>query len=286
MNFAAPPYLGVTPLAWSDSEQIDVPAIMQATTPATNLKSRAIADYVSQNGNINTSWLQAFVKHNEVFWRWEWWSNLALRATATASSNAGTGTTASRANDGAVAGFPVIPSILEAALVNGSPISWPANGELDVAHFAGDHKGRPPRSTGPEREHYRRHADVQRRVEHSRRRAANQWHWSFDHVCAEECDVGQIHRDHGNGHEGRVGGDRSLRPCDDEAGVGAATGQHTTDDHERSGPVALIDPRQRDEHRLGDGIGSEQRSTDLHLASERRHRSRVPDRRSHSCRRR
>lgn len=122
VNFSAPPYLSITPLAWADSEQIDVPAIMQLTTPSTNLKSRAIADYVTQGGNVSTSWLQAFVKHNEVFWRWEWWSDLALSATATASSSAGTGTTPSRLNDAAVVGFPVVASILR-----GGPGEWVAD---------------------------------------------------------------------------------------------------------------------------------------------------------------
>src|SRR5688572_4548912 len=123
VDFSPPPFLSMTPFAWADSERVDVPAVMQSTTQATNLKSRAIADYATQGGAQTNGWLQAFVKHNEIFWKSEWWANLALRATASASSSAGTGTTASRLNDAAVVGFPVIPSI-----GRGGPGEWVASG--------------------------------------------------------------------------------------------------------------------------------------------------------------
>ena len=107
--FSAPPMLPTTPLAWSDVESVEVPAALQATTPETNLKSQAISQYASQAGG--GEWMQAFVKRNEIFWKWELWANLALKATATASSAIGTGTTADRINDASVVGFPVVPSV-------------------------------------------------------------------------------------------------------------------------------------------------------------------------------
>src|SRR5512147_1506226 len=84
-DFPAPPYLSMTPLGWSDVESVVVPAAMTSTSTATNLKYQTIAQYVTQGGSGNT-WLESFVKHNEIFWKWELWSNLALKATATASS--------------------------------------------------------------------------------------------------------------------------------------------------------------------------------------------------------
>jgi LmbE family N-acetylglucosaminyl deacetylase len=123
VDFSAPPFLSMTPFTWADREQVVVPSVMQSTTAATNLKSRVIADYATQGGTQITGWLQAFVKHDEAFFVSEWWANLALKATASASSSAGTGTTASRLNDAAVVGFPVIPSI-----GRGGPGEWVASG--------------------------------------------------------------------------------------------------------------------------------------------------------------
>jgi hypothetical protein len=81
---------------------------MQLLTPQTNLKSRAISAYVSQGGGSG-SWLQAFVKSDEVFWKTELWANRAIQATATASSSLNTGNTVDHVNDGAVVGTPVVP---------------------------------------------------------------------------------------------------------------------------------------------------------------------------------
>jgi LmbE family N-acetylglucosaminyl deacetylase len=91
VDFSAPPFLSMTPFNWADREHIVVPSDMLSTTAATNLKSRAIADYATQGGTQITGWLQAFVKHDEAFFVSEWWANLALKATASASSNAGHG---------------------------------------------------------------------------------------------------------------------------------------------------------------------------------------------------
>jgi LmbE family N-acetylglucosaminyl deacetylase len=122
IRFAAPPYLNTTPLAWADVESVDVPAAMQATTMATNLKSQAISQYVSAG---DSEWLQAFVKRDEIFWKWELWANLALKATATASSSITTATSPDRINDGVVVGYPVVPSVFR-----GGRGEWVSNNEL------------------------------------------------------------------------------------------------------------------------------------------------------------
>ena len=106
--FPMPASLPPTPLSWTGAERVIVPSIMQLLTPATNLKSRAIMEYVSQGGGIG-SWLQAFVKSDEVFWKTELWANRAIQATATASSSLNTGNTVDHINDGAVVGTPVVP---------------------------------------------------------------------------------------------------------------------------------------------------------------------------------
>ena len=100
--FPAPPFLSQTPLLWNDAQSVPVPAALAATSMAANLKYQAIAQYVSQ-GN---PWLQSFVKSDEVFWPWELWSNLALTATATASSAQSSRTSPDRMNNGSVSGAP------------------------------------------------------------------------------------------------------------------------------------------------------------------------------------
>ena len=82
--FPMPPALGMTPLGWSEVESVGVPAALQSTVAASNAKYQAIARYASQGGP--GPWLESFVKSNEIFWKWELWANLALKATATASS--------------------------------------------------------------------------------------------------------------------------------------------------------------------------------------------------------
>ena len=96
-----PPFLAMTPLSWTEAERVVVPEVMQSTDPAVNLKYRAIGEYVSQGRD----WLWSFVKRDEVFWKSELWANLALKATATASSGL-PGAAANRVNDGSVSGAP------------------------------------------------------------------------------------------------------------------------------------------------------------------------------------
>ena len=98
--FDAPPYLAsMTPLSWSNVESVVVPLEMQSLDENANTKNVAIWRYVSQ---ANT-WLNSFVKRDEIFWKSELWSNLALQATASASSVT-TGATADRINDGSLTG--------------------------------------------------------------------------------------------------------------------------------------------------------------------------------------
>jgi LmbE family N-acetylglucosaminyl deacetylase len=117
--FPMPPALGTTPLGWSDVESVPVPAALRVTNAATNLKYQAIARYASQGGP--GPWLESFVKSNEIFWKWELWANLALKATASASSAIGA---VDRLNDASVVGAPRV-----LAEVNGKG-EWVSNGEL------------------------------------------------------------------------------------------------------------------------------------------------------------
>ena len=104
--FGQPNALSTTPHAWSEVESVDVPAALQSTVLHENPKSQAISQYASQDGD--GPWLQSFVKSNEIFWKSDLWANLALRATATASSAMGPATTAVQINDGAVVGYPAV----------------------------------------------------------------------------------------------------------------------------------------------------------------------------------
>jgi LmbE family N-acetylglucosaminyl deacetylase len=100
--FPKPAGLDATPLTWAWIESVTVPVEMLDPNPATNLKLRAIARYVTQQDPF----LDAFVKSNEFFWRHDF-SNLALTATVSASSeSAATLQTRDRAVDGLVSGEP------------------------------------------------------------------------------------------------------------------------------------------------------------------------------------
>lgn len=123
--FQAPPFLSTTPLAWSEVESQAVPPAMLDTSTTTNLKYQAIARYTSQAGA--ESWLQAFVKADEIFWRREVWADLALKANATASSFITPGTAPDRMNDSVVAGYPRV------YLSRGGRGEWVSNGELSGA---------------------------------------------------------------------------------------------------------------------------------------------------------
>ena len=82
---------------------VSQPAVMTATTQAANLKYQTISDYTTQF----SPWLASFVKSDEIFWNTELWANLAVTATATASSTRSTLTTPDRAADGSVTGTPL-----------------------------------------------------------------------------------------------------------------------------------------------------------------------------------
>ena len=97
------------------------PVVLSAST-STNLKYQTIGQYVTQGGSGNP-WLESFVKRDEIFWKWELWSNLALRATASASSEfTADGASARGMNDASVSGGP-----------RKSDGEWVSDGELSGA---------------------------------------------------------------------------------------------------------------------------------------------------------
>jgi LmbE family N-acetylglucosaminyl deacetylase len=101
--FPEPPYLYTTPLVWADRLSRDVPAAMQNPDQVLNPKYQALSRYVTQTSNF----FYAFVKRDEVFWKRDLFRNLAVKASATASSAALVdGAAASKVNDGLVVGRP------------------------------------------------------------------------------------------------------------------------------------------------------------------------------------
>lgn len=105
INLTEPLNLALTPWQWSARQEFPVPAIMQTTTAANNLKYQMLTSHASQiRGN---GFLYAFGKRNEVFWRTWDKANLAPRAQVTASSERRASfQTASRLADGIVDGAP------------------------------------------------------------------------------------------------------------------------------------------------------------------------------------
>jgi LmbE family N-acetylglucosaminyl deacetylase len=134
--FPQPEDIGVTPYSWAQIENIPVPAVMQDTNQSTNLKWNTIAQYHSQTGDNPASYLFAFVKIGEFFWVRDFETNVAVLATATASTQTTTGWQgAMNAIDGIIGG---VPDPLENAL-NYSSFSatgggeWVTTGELGGA---------------------------------------------------------------------------------------------------------------------------------------------------------
>lgn len=120
--FPMPPNIGTTPLTWADVETIGLPAAMVNPSQAANLKSQVLSQYVTQGGA--TPWPQAFVKNNEIAWKWELWANRAIWATGSASSNITPGTAPDRLNDGVVVGYPRV------FITRGGRGEWVSNGQL------------------------------------------------------------------------------------------------------------------------------------------------------------
>jgi LmbE family N-acetylglucosaminyl deacetylase len=134
--FPQPEDIGVTPYSWAQTENIPVPAVMQDTNQSTNLKWNTIAQYHSQTGDNPASYLFGFVKIGEFFWVRDFDTNVAVLATATASTQTTTGWQgAANAIDGIIGG---VPDPLENAL-NYSSFSatgggeWVTTGELGGA---------------------------------------------------------------------------------------------------------------------------------------------------------
>jgi LmbE family N-acetylglucosaminyl deacetylase len=112
--FPEPEDISVTPYQWTQIENIPVPVAMQDPNQSTNLKWSTIAQYHTQTQDDPTSYLFGFVKIGEFFWIRNFQTNVAVLATATASSQTTTGLQgASNAIDGIISG---IPNPLENAL--------------------------------------------------------------------------------------------------------------------------------------------------------------------------
>ncbi|MGD0907525.1 MAG: DUF4082 domain-containing protein, partial [Candidatus Acidiferrales bacterium] len=128
--FPQPEDISVTPYSWSQIENIPVPAAMQDTNESTNLKWNTIAQYHSQTGDNPSSYLFGFVKIGEFFWIRDFDTNVAVLATATASSQTATGLQgAANAIDGILGG---VPDPLENSL-NYSSFSATGGGEWVTA---------------------------------------------------------------------------------------------------------------------------------------------------------
>jgi len=85
-TFPVPEFISQTPYDWTQTENIPVPAAMQDSNQNTNLKWNTIATYHSQTGDDPSSYLFGFVKIDEFFWVRNFQTNVAVLATATASS--------------------------------------------------------------------------------------------------------------------------------------------------------------------------------------------------------
>ena len=82
--FSEPSQLMFTPYLWEERVAKFVPADMQSTFLASNPKYTVFEAY--QSGHAGHGWLHAFGKNDEIFWRHDWSSNIALRANISASS--------------------------------------------------------------------------------------------------------------------------------------------------------------------------------------------------------
>jgi LmbE family N-acetylglucosaminyl deacetylase len=105
--FPEPDFISQTPYDWTQIENIPVPAPMQDPNQNTNLKWNTIASYQTQTEGDSSSYLFGFVKAGEFFWVRNFQTNVAVLATATASSQMTSGLqAASNAIDGIIAGVP------------------------------------------------------------------------------------------------------------------------------------------------------------------------------------
>jgi LmbE family N-acetylglucosaminyl deacetylase len=105
--FPQPEYISSTPYDWTQIENIPVPVAMQDPNQNTNLKWNTIYKYHSQTGNDPSSYLFDFAQIQEFFWVRNFQTNVAVLATATASSQTTTGLqAASNAIDGIISGSP------------------------------------------------------------------------------------------------------------------------------------------------------------------------------------
>lgn len=102
LPYPEPPNLSVSPYEWSRILRFPVPADMTSTDPQVNLKSRAIETYTTQVD----SHLRCYSLKDEFFWASQMDPDIALSATASASSEAWAPTVASKVANGIVEGDP------------------------------------------------------------------------------------------------------------------------------------------------------------------------------------
>jgi LmbE family N-acetylglucosaminyl deacetylase len=106
-TFPEPEFISGTPYDWTQIEDIPVPAAMQDPNMNTNLKFNTIYSYHSQTEDDLSSYLFGFVKMDEFFWVRNFQTDVAVLATATASSQSSSVLNkASNAIDGIISGQP------------------------------------------------------------------------------------------------------------------------------------------------------------------------------------
>lgn len=101
--YTAPANMDEIPLRWEDRVSVPMPMDMQTIPRSGNMKNVCLATYTSQY----SSWIGSFTKADEFFWAKDF-SNLAFRASITASSSTGQAPAAYIA-DGMVGGYLQLP---------------------------------------------------------------------------------------------------------------------------------------------------------------------------------
>ncbi len=129
--FDKPPNLDPTPLSWNGIESVPVPAPMQISDLASNLKYQAMTQYQTE-----PLWfLSLYVKSNEFFWLRDFGANLALSSSVSVSSERpATGQLGIKAVDGIVDGYTTVnytSAESPYAIAPGDYTKeWATNGEL------------------------------------------------------------------------------------------------------------------------------------------------------------
>ena len=125
-----------SPLEWSDRITVPAPVGMDQAPLSGNLKYQALQLYQSQLGStFEKNFLASYVKSDEFYWEKDY-SNIALCASVTVSSeNTGTGQTGEKAIDGVTDGNPRFPDKEWVTAGEGSgawiQLNWEKEHEID-----------------------------------------------------------------------------------------------------------------------------------------------------------